>query len=885
MKTIRTPRWQHVVSLLLALCMALTLLSVQALAASGDETGPDIPADPIEIAPVLENETVTYTGAPMPYHGAEGLEGISAAAFIYAGRDGTEYPETSAAPINTGTYTVTVAFTPDGGYLLADGLYTAVLTIERAAQDTPSATLEDRSAHSLTVTAIPGAEYSINGGETWQDSGTFHDLEADTSYAILVRMKEDENHVASGMCPVAGATTGTAVDVLDLELPAYSAVYNGNSHSYSTDQLTGLEGVKSVRVMYIGTLPNGKPYELPSPPVDAGSYTARLQLTAEDGWTLTADHMDAAMTITKATQAMTATPTIADRTTSTVTLTAVPGAEYSMDGGGTWQDEPRFTGLASNAAYSFSMRMKETDNYLPSGSRSVEGKTLADTGLTYEIDFGRETIHFDPAVVEMGKDKKLTAPLADGAAVEPGMTVYMRLVDGGTGEPGPIVTVQLPERPKAPNVRVDLRDLTADTTRDMEYSTDGGKTWARCVPDMDVSSLIGKKFLVREAAASNQFSSEAAELSIPARGEKPDILLDTYIEMIGTTVGMDCSADGGKTWTPCIGPLDVSGLTGKELLVRFSASETAPPSEPATVKIPARRSAPAVGHTDETRRGRNDGTMTGTDRTMEYRLTPNGRWTEITGSTVTGLAPGIYEVRYGADEANVVSLVQPLVIAKGGDLPGSRLFLLNRDNHTAYISGRTSTQAAPNADLTRAETVTILYRVLTSEARANAATTSRFRDVPAGSWYSVPAAALEHLGILTGCPGGTFEPNRSITRAELAAMLSRFCGTAETSGRDHFSDISGNWARDAINLAAEAGLVYGYTDGTFRPDQTITRAETIAMVNRILGRSASAGTVLRGYQTFQDVPSDAWYYWDLVEASTSHSFHMDGSTEKWTALG
>ena len=81
------------------------------------------------------------------------------------------------------------------------------------------------------------------------------------------------------------------------------------------------------------------------------------------------------------------------------------------------------------------------------------------------------------------------------------------------------------------------------------------------------------------------------------------------------------------------------------------------------------------------------------------------------------------------------------------------------------------------------------------------------------------------------------------------------------------------------------GLEPPHTDGTFRPDQTITRAETIAMVNRILGRSASAGTVLRGYKTFQDVPADAWYYWELVEASTSHSFRMDGSMEKWTAVG
>ena len=886
MQTTKTPRWQNIVGLLLALCMALTLLSVQALAAPGDEAEPDTPADPIVLSPALENETVTYTGDPMPYHGAEGLEGISAAAVTYMGRDGTKYPETSAAPTNAGTYTVTAALTPDEEYLLADGLYTAVLTIEKAAQDTPAATLEDRSAHSLTVTAIPGAEYCIDGGGTWQDTSTFYDLEADTSYAILVRMKEDENHFASGMCPVAGTTTGTTVDVLGLELPAYNAVYNGTGHVYPTDQLTGLKGVKNIHVTYIGTLPNGKPYELPSPPVDAGSYTARLWLTATDGWTLTADQLDAAMTISKAAQAMTATPAIADRTTSTIALTAIPGAEYSMDGGGTWQDDPRFTGLASNTAYTFSLRMKETDNYLSSDSRTVEGRTLADTGLTYKIDFYRETIHFDPAVVEMGKDRKLAALLADGSAIEPGMTVYMRLVDGGAGEPGPIIAAELPERPEAPDVTVDLRNLTADTTRDMEYSADGGKAWAKCVSDMDVSSLIGKKFLVREAATLNRFASEAAEFAIPARGERPSVTLNTIAETVSTAVGMDFSADGGKTWKPCTGPLDVSSLTGKEILVRYSSSEAAPPSEAAKVKVPARRSAPASGHTDETRRGRNDGTLTGTAKTMEYRLTPNGKWTAISSSTVTGLAPGIYEVRYAADDANFVSQTQSVVILKGGDLPGSRLYLLDRDNHTAYITGRTSTQAAPTADITRAETATILYRLLTQEAKANySASVSPFQDVPGNTWYSAAVATLANMDVLSIYQGGTFEPNRSITRGELAAILARFCGTAGASGGDHFTDISGSWAREAINLAAEAGLIYGYTDGTFRPDQTITRAETIAMVNRILGRSIQAGTVLSGYKTFQDVPASAWYYWDIVEASNSHSHSMDGSTEQWTAIG
>ena len=142
------------------------------------------------------------------------------------------------------------------------------------------------------------------------------------------------------------------------------------------------------------------------------------------------------------------------------------------------------------------------------------------------------------------------------------------------------------------------------------------------------------------------------------------------------------------------------------------------------------------------------------------------------------------------------------------------------------------------------------------------------------------------MGVISGYQDGTFGPQRNITRAELATILARFCDTSGSAAvLDRFTDISHSWARKYINLAAEAGLVYGYTDGTFRPDQNITRAETIVMVNRILGRSASADTVVKGYKTFSDVPTGAWYYWDIVEASNGHSFSMNGSTEKWTALG
>ena len=1190
------------------------------------------------VRPVLKDETVTYTGAPQRYHGADGIEGISSVALTYTGADGVE---STTAPTNAGVYHVTAIFSPDANHTLAAGDYTATLTIRKAGQDTPMAVLESSSSHSLTVSAIPGAEYSIDGGTTWQTGNTFGGLEPDKSYTILIRMAEDENHTASGSRPVSGRTTDTPVNILDTDMPAYSTVYNSNRQPYPyTDLLTSMEGIRSVSIMYVGTLASGRPYETSEAPVDAGTYKVRFYLVAEDGYDLSAEQVYADMTISKAPQTMTNPPTIARRTTTTIALNPVPGAEYSMDGGETWQDSPKFTGLTPDTAYTFTQRMKETDNLTASDSQSVEGRTVADTGLDYEIDYRKEIITFDPDVVEAGKDYTLTDNLPSGGTITPGTTLYVRLVDDGTGNPGPVVMEVLPERPATPDVKVnpfdftmntttgmeysddggetwkpctdnqdvedrqgetllvriaatddsfksdpttvtvpvrgaapvltidnatermdstaameyskdngaswipcldnmdlseltnatllvryacdstkpasnhatvtvpsrnaaptadldrvaelltvsgtapeyrtengwtavpaagldvssfygaelavrekydsdhfaslpvlvkvpqkgDKPDLTIDrdkqtvnTTAGMEYSTDGGKTWTKCDPDMDVSNLTGQTILVREAATEDKFASDSTELRIPNRTENPVVELDTVTETVNTTTNMDYSidsgltwnpcnkpmdvsnltgqtiiirnhgnsdsfpssgvtiqiptrrkapkvevdsraqtvssdkgtefsmdggktwtalakplntadylgktvlfrypatredfasrtvtvviskhpgapvlvfdpdnetlnttpdmeysTDGGKTWKPCPNPLDVSDLAGKEILIRYPGSGDGLPSDSVTVKIPDRRKAPNVTVSGNT--------LTGTDNTMEYRLLPDGKWIAISGSTVKGLAPGTYEIRYAATSTEMASEVQTVVIAEGsggiGDLtaPGSKLSLLNRKDHIAYIAGRTTTQAAPNADITRAEVAAILYRLLTPEAKAAYGTNiNRFKDVPAGAWYGTAVSTLCNMGVITGYQDGTFGPQRNITRAELATILARFCDTSgNNTVLDRFTDISHSWARKYINLAADAGLVYGYTDGTFRPDQNITRAETIVMVNRILGRSASADTVVKGYKTFSDVAAGAWYYWDIVEASNGHSFSLDGSTEKWTALG
>ena len=171
--------------------------------------------------------------------------------------------------------------------------------------------------------------------------------------------------------------------------------------------------------------------------MDAGTYKVRFYLVAEDTYELSAEQIYADMSISKAPQTMTTAPTIARRTTTTIALNPVPGAEYSIDGGETWQDSPKFTGLTPDTLYTFAQRLKETDNRTASDSQSVEGRTVADTGLNYEIDYREEVIAFDPDVVEASEKYDLTDGLSNGSTVTPGTTLYIRLMDDGTGKPAP----------------------------------------------------------------------------------------------------------------------------------------------------------------------------------------------------------------------------------------------------------------------------------------------------------------------------------------------------------------------------------------------------------------------------------------------------------------
>ena len=219
---------------------------------------------------------------------------------------------------------------------------------------------------------------------------------------------------------------------------------------------------------------------------------------------------------------------------------------------------------------------------------------------------------------------------------------------------------------------------------------------------------------------------------------------------------------------------------------------------------------------------------------------------------------------------------------KATDVPET----LNSDNHFAYIVGYEDGLVRPNDDITRAEVAAIFFRLLKDDVRDdNLTANSVFTDVALGKWYNKSISTMAKIGIVKGRTADTFVPNAPITRAEFAAICSRF-DRSDVEVQSNFNDISGHWAENEIRRAASLGWIQGYTDGSFKPDQNITRAEAASMINRMLHRlPETVEDLLDGMIQWPDNQPSDWYYINMQEATNSHDFKQKGEIhEHWTKL-
>jgi len=202
---------------------------------------------------------------------------------------------------------------------------------------------------------------------------------------------------------------------------------------------------------------------------------------------------------------------------------------------------------------------------------------------------------------------------------------------------------------------------------------------------------------------------------------------------------------------------------------------------------------------------------------------------------------------------------------------------LNYSDHFAYMIGYNSTTVGPNRNITRGEIATMIFRILTPEARNKIFTkTNNFSDVNASNVHNNAISSLAKAGILKGTGNGKFSPNAVVTREQFCAMIGRMF-SYEYTGSNLFGDINGSFAKNYINLLGMLGIIKGEGNGMANPTAPLTRAQCAAMINRLLGRqsaaeSISALTDTSLLKTWKDCQAGAWYYADIMEATNSHYY-------------
>jgi len=215
----------------------------------------------------------------------------------------------------------------------------------------------------------------------------------------------------------------------------------------------------------------------------------------------------------------------------------------------------------------------------------------------------------------------------------------------------------------------------------------------------------------------------------------------------------------------------------------------------------------------------------------------------------------------------------------GGSRDVSRLLITDR--HIQYIQGVGNNIFEPNRDMTRAEVVQMFFNLLHDQ---DVEATRRFPDELEGAWHERAVLALAALGIIQGQPDGLFHPEDSITRAEFVAIAARFAeGLPAITDDTPFSDVPDyHWAYRYIHAAVQFEWVLGYGDGTFQPNRNLSRAEAVTIVNRMLGRVADRHFVDEhmDLERFDDVTQTHWAFYDIMEAFDAHKFERDEDDEE-----
>ena len=266
-----------------------------------------------------------------------------------------------------------------------------------------------------------------------------------------------------------------------------------------------------------------------------------------------------------------------------------------------------------------------------------------------------ETMSANPSM-EFSLDGGRTWTPADEAVSVSGMagaSLMLRYAHTNDALHSDSAIIAIPARLEAPAVSADLRSGKFSAPEGTEFSTDG-KAWGK-IPSSIGEDLLGKTVLFRLPATDKNFASATVEVTLPLRSDAPVLSLNKEALTVNTDTSMEYSIDNGSTWTKCVNNMSVANLLGKTMTVRYAAAKGAPASSETILVIPTRGAAPTVTVYNVSAYGRNDGVITGTNTSMEYRRTGVSSWTKVTGSSIGFLSAGTYEIRYAATDNSIAS--------------------------------------------------------------------------------------------------------------------------------------------------------------------------------------------------------------------------------------
>jgi hypothetical protein len=273
------------------------------------------------------------------------------------------------------------------------------------------------------------------------------------------------------------------------------------------------------------------------------------------------------------------------------------------------------------------------------------------------------------------------------------------------------------------------------------------------------------------------------------------------------------------------------------------------------------RSSAAGSHTADTN----------VSATLDYTSTGS-----VTSGTELFPVPSVsYTVSGGGGE-----VIIPEEPVPGAELPAD----LNSTDHIQYIYGYPDGTVRPNANITRAEVSTAFYALLTTARRdAILTSTNSFTDVKGGTWYTKSVSSMANGGYVKGYEDSSFRPNAPITRAEFVTIAAAFMNAK--AGDVSFTDVSKtDWFYQYVSTAVSYKWISGYPDGSFRPNQPITRAEAMTIINTMLARGVDAEGLITGIKAWPDNIQGQWYYYDVIEATNNHLYTGSRPSEKWTSL-